>query len=98
MVGKGRGNRAESYRCERLNGPRDRKEFCGLRGQWNRERELRSLADFALNPQPAAMSFHDVLRDRKAQPRAACFARTRRVHTVEPLENPILLPQRHSDA
>ena len=70
----------------------------GLAGKRNGKRELRSLADSALNPQAPTVRFHDVLGNRKPQPGTAGFPRSRSVHSVKALENPLLVGKRYSNS
>src|SRR5713101_4663249 len=80
----------------------------GSSGTWTRgalslkdrdcEMKLRAAADFAVNPNAAAVNFHDVLGDGKAEPSAAELAGAGRVHTVKTLENARLIRFRNADA
>ena len=62
------------------------------------EKENFEPAPTSLSTHNAAVNFHDVLGDRQSQAGAARFARARRIHAVEALENALLVGKRNSDA
>src|SRR5580692_4762780 len=53
----------------------------------HRKVKLRTLPNFALHPDPAAMHFHQMFGDGQAQPGSSGLAGPRGVHAVEALEN-----------
>src|SRR5712692_3992332 len=75
--------------------PRPRRGWFRLEHR-DREMELRTLTDFALHPNAAAMRFDQMLGDGKAQPGAAHLAGTGHVDPVEALEDPWLVRPRNS--
>ena len=62
------------------------------------ERERRSAADLALDPDPPAVQLHDPLRERQAEPRALALARVVRPHLAELLEDQLVILLVDSDA
>src|SRR5271163_783881 len=64
----------------------------------NGEGELGAAADFAFDPEAAAVGFNDVLGDGKAEAGATGFAGTRGIHAIEALENSLLISERDADA
>src|SRR5689334_11743721 len=64
----------------------------------NSEMELRTLPHFALDPDSSAMSFDEMLGDRKAQAGAADFARTCNIDAVEALKDAGLVRPGNADS
>src|ERR1051325_8185467 len=62
------------------------------------EMELRTMPNFALDPDAAAMRFDEMLGDGKAEAGAADFARTRNVDAVEALKDAGLVRPRNADS
>ena len=62
-----------------------------------RDRDRCSLPRFAHKRQPGAVHGHDMLYDGQSQPRAAGRLRPAFVHSVEPLEDPLLTFFRNTD-
>src|SRR5216684_4686003 len=62
------------------------------------EMELRAAADFAFDPDAAAMHFDDVLGNGQTEARAACLAGARGVHAIEALEDARLIGGGDADA
>ena len=60
--------------------------------------KIRAFAYFAFHPDTPAVRFNQVFGDRQTEPRPARLARSRRVDTVKPLENPRLVCPRNADA
>src|SRR4029077_10538941 len=63
----------------------------------HRKMKMRSLAYFAVHPDPSAMHFHQMLGDGQAESRAARLTRARGVHAVKSLEDPRLIHLRNPD-
>src|SRR5205085_11276903 len=53
-----------------------------------RDHERAAATVLRLEPDPAAVRVHDLLRDRESEPRAAAVAPTGGVHAAEALEDP----------
>src|ERR1700690_123897 len=62
------------------------------------EGELRAAADFAFDPEAAAVGFDDVLGNGETEPCAACFPGPRCIHAVKALEYSLLIGKRNADA
>src|SRR2546421_8680023 len=63
---------------------------------WDGKVELRALTDFAFDPKPSTVRFHQVFRDREPQASATNLTRARHVHSVETFEDSRLVRLRNA--